>query len=326
MKLAGVLLTGIFVILQAAPASAVLPESIKEAAEAADGVVVGLGIGYGSGGSFPYIEVRVLEVLKGKDPGETLAAAFPQEAVTGVDIPAVQETHGTVFIIAYRGPKDERGRYAYAGPKFDSRQIIASPENIAAVDPKARIFEIPAFEAALRESDIVAVVEVSYENTEDSDGKKVFNIESDELHFRIVDVVKGDLTDTKIRLRLGGRYFYWLFYGGGFTVKGAPLVSQEPKLLLIKKQGADYYYAGPVFTSQYFLATPENIALVRRLNAGHKDLTWWIAGAAAALVALVAALLISKVDYKYDRRRERFEIPGDNPYSDPGPGSSKGKP
>ncbi len=324
MRLTAVLiLTAIFVYPTAAAAE--IPKNLKEAVEAADGVVVGLAIGHGEGGSFPFIEVRVLEVLKGKNPGKTVAAAFPQEAVAGVNMRTVRAEHGAVFIIPYKGPKDERERYAYAGPRFDSRQIIASPENISAVNPKSRIFETPTFEAALVDSDAVAIGRISYENFEnDEAGKKAFSFEN-KLYFHISEIIKGDIPEKKIVLELSGKYYYWLFYGGGLTIKGAPLVSQEPKLLLIRKQGAEYYYAGPIFTSQYFLATHDNIALARQLSAVQWDLTWWFVGAAAALVALVAALLVSKVDYKYDRRRERFEIHGNNPYSGSDPDRSGSK-
>ena len=325
MKLViGLLIITVFA-LHAAFAEGKLPETIKEAADAADGVVVGLATGFGEGGSFPYIEVKVLEVLKGKDPGPTLSAAFSQEAVAEVSMRAVQAAHGVVYIIPYRDSKDEHGRYAYAGPKFDSRQIIASPKNISVINPDSKIFETPTFEVAVKESDIVAVGKISYENFEDNEaGKKAFNLE-DELHFSISEVIKGDIPENKITLGLSGRYFYWLFYEGGFTIKGAPLVSQESKLLLINKKGEKYHYAGPVFTSPYFQATPENISLARQLISGPGDLTWWIVGAAAALIALLAALLVSKVDYKYDRRRERFEIHGDNPYSDSGADASETK-
>jgi hypothetical protein len=344
MRLAAVFMLVAVLFLQAAVAEGALPETIKEAADAADGVVVGLAIGHGEGGSFPYIEVRVLEVLKGKDPGRTLAAAFPQEAISGISMRAVQAAHGTVYIIPYSTRKDEKGRYIYMGPRFDSREVIASPENISAVNPDSVLFQVPTFEEALRESDIVAVGTIDYENFEENEaGKKTVSIESDKLYFNILEVIEGGLPEKRVRLALGGNYYYWLFYGGGFTVKGAALVSQDPKLLLIRKKGEVYHYAGPGFTSGYFLATPENISLTRRLlrertqeaapqdepasatNPEH-DWTWWIVGAAAAVVALVAALLVSNVDYKYDRRRERFEIHDGSPHSDSDPGSSESKP
>jgi len=326
MRLAAVFTFITVLVLHNAVAEGALPETIKEAADAADGVVVGLAISHGEGGSFPYIEVRVLEVLKGKDPGRTLAAAFPQEAVAGISMRAVQAAHGTVFVIPYKGPKNEKGQYSYAGPRFDSRQIIASSKNISAVNPDSVLFQIPTFEEALGESDIVAVGTINYENFKQNEaGKKTLSIESDELYFDIAQVIKGNLHEKKIKLVLSSGYYYWLFYGGGHTIKGAPLVSPDPKLLLIKKKGQEYHYTGPVFTSPYFLATHDNISLARQLSSGERDLTWWIVGAAAALTALVAALLVSKVDYKYDRRRERFEIHGDNPYSDSGADSSENK-
>jgi hypothetical protein len=326
MRLTAVFTLITVLVLQNSVAEGALPETIKEAADAADGVVVGLATGHGEGGSFPYIEVRVLEVLKGKDPGRTLAAAFPQEAIAGISMRAVQAAHGVVYIIPYKGPKDEKGRYAYAGPRFDSRQVIASPENISAVNPDSVLFQVPTFEEALRESDIVVVGTINYENfKENEDGKKTLSIESDELYFDIAEVIKGNLPERKIKLVLSSGYYYWLFYGGGHTIKGATLVSPDPKLLLIKKKGEEYHYAGPAFTSPYFQATHDNISIARQLSAEERDLTWWIVGAAAALIALVAALLVSKVDYKYDRRRERFEIHGDNPYSDSGADSSENK-
>lgn len=344
MRLAAIFTFVAVLVLQNAAAEGAPPETIKEAADAADGVVVGLAIGHGEGGSFPYIEVRVLEVLKGKDPGRTLAAAFPQEAISGISMRAVQAAHGTVYIIAYSTRKDEKGRYIYMGPRFDSREVIASPENITAVNPDSVLLHVPTFEEALSESDIVAVGTIDYENFEENEaGKKTVSIESDKLYFDISEVIEGDLPEKRIRLALDGNYYYWLFYGGGFTVKGAALVSQDPKLLLIRKKGGEYHYSGPGFTSRYFLATPENISLTRRLlkelaekpeppdepasaASPERDWTWWIVGAAGAVVALVAALIVSKVDYKYDRRRERLEIHGSNPHSDSDSDSSRNKP
>ncbi len=310
------ILTFICILLSPAFATAGIPKDLKEAAEAADGVIVGLAMGHGEGGGFPYVEFRVLEVLKGKDPGEKLSAALPQEAISGLSIFKIRAEHGQLYIVPYRGPKNEKGRYTFAGPRFDSKEIIASPENIAIVKPGCRLFEIPSFEQALKEADAAAVATVNYDKAKIEDGKASLNIEGGKFYYRVEELLKGSLPERDITVLLGGKYLYYLFYGGNFPGKGEPLISQGPKILLVRKEGEKLYYAGPEFTSARFPATPENIAEARRLleletvepaaRPGF-DWTWWIVGAAAAIVALIAAILVSKVDYKYDRRRERLE-------------------
>ena len=322
MSLRALLLTAAIVLCPAA-ASAEIPGDLKSAAETADGVVIGLNASFGSG-SYPFMEVWVLEVLKGADPGEKLAISFPAGTVPSGDPMAVLKKHGSKFIIAYRGPKDENGRYIYAGPVFDSAEIVATRENAGIVRPGSFRLEIPPFEQALEEADIVAPAIYSrYEP----------NTALNRIEFRVESALKGICPEGAVTVILGGRYLHWLTTEPArMQEKVNPLLTGEPRLLLLKEKDGKLYYAGPEFTSPYFPATPGKLAEARRLIEEQKnpppkmpddsgfDWTWWIVGAVAAVVALIAALLVSKVDYKYDRRRERLEKlrSGDSPDIDAG--------
>jgi hypothetical protein len=286
-----------------------IPKDIIEASEAADGVIIGLQTSFGTG-AYPYMEFYVLEVLKGPDPGEKLAVYFPTGTVANGDPMAVLKKHGSKFIIAYDGPIDKNGRFTYAGPKFDSVDIIATQENADKVKPGSFRFKMPSFEEAVRDADVIAsAVYVKYEPN------KALN----KLHFRIiVNLIKGDLPGKDITVTLGGAYLHWLTLDiPAMQEKINPLLTIEPRLLMLKKEGDKLYYANPKLT--HFPATPANLDKIHNLlkNNNEKlpntskdkifDWTWWIVGAIAAIVAFFAAIIMSKVDYKYDRRRERLE-------------------
>lgn len=299
MRLLALLLA--MLVLSPTPVLADVSQDLKSAAESADGVIIGLAQDF-STGAYSYLDLLVLEVLKGPDPGENLGVVIPPELISGTDIMEVRRAHGNLFIIPYRGPVDEKGWYTYAGPRFDSPEIIATPENADVVKPGAKVFHVPSFEQAIREADAVAIVGHIYYNPNE-DIKK--------LRCRVTDILKGHLPEKNITVSLGGNYLYWIF--GKYNVNCAPLGTRTFKILPLTKDNRSLRYAGPEFTSPYFSATSANLAEVRRLLEAKEepvaksefDWTWWIVGAAAAVVALIAALLVSKVDYKYDRRKGR---------------------
>jgi hypothetical protein len=309
MRLAAVLLTMVLVICPAALAD--VPENLKDAADAADGVIIGLIMGCGTGG-FPYMDFCVLDVLKGPSPGEKLGVAFPPETISGINVFKPGAKHGSILIIPYSRPLDKFGRYTYAGPRFDSQEIIATPENAAIVKPGSKLFEIPSSEQAVKEADVVAIGTI---NSYDDDK------EANKAYYHVTDILKGRLSKRDIAVVLGSRYLYWIFSSRDYQANLEPVKAKDPRILLLKRQGQQLYYAGPVFTSARFPATPENIAEVcRLLEISDSGWTWWIVGVVAALVALIAAVLVSKVDYKYDRRRERLEKLRSSDDSDSGAG------
>lgn len=309
------------------------PESLRAAAENADGVVVGLLKGHGTG-AFPYMDFSVLEVLKGKQPDGDFGVVFPPETVSDIDLFEVLRAHGSVYIIPYKLQKDENGRYAYAGPRLDSEDIIASRANIETLKPDSSLFNIPSFEEALTQADVAAVVIPDYSKFEGEGNTRSFNIQEGYFFYVVHDVLKGYLPETNITVTLRGKYLYWLFFGGGFTKKGQPLISDNEKILLLKKADGKLYYAGPEFTTPRLSATLKNITETRRMIQSQRQSpqvktdfswTWWIIGTAAAIVAFIAALVISKIDYKYDRRRERLEKLRSGSGSDSGSDSSGAK-
>jgi len=323
VKLRASLLAAVLVFITTS-ALAELPGDLKSASESADGVIIGYCKTFGTGGR-PFMDFLVLEVLKGPDPGEKLGVALMRESLSGIDILKLFTSHGHIYIVPYRGPANEDGRYTYAGPRFDSKEIIATPENAAIVKPGSTLFEIPSFEEAVAGADIIVLARyLKYDP--DTDLTRIY--------FQGVSILKGSLPERDITVFLGGKYLYW------FTIsipdmqeKLNPLRTHEPRILLLKKEKQKLYYAGPEFTSPYLPATPENVAEVRRLleavreetpRKSEFDWTWWIAGAIAAVVAFFAAMLVSKVDYKHDRRRERLEKLRDssNPDTDSGEQSS----
>jgi hypothetical protein len=307
MKLFALLLA-IATVLSLTVLLADIPSNLEEAAESADGVIMGYSTRFGTGG-FPFMDFIVIETLKGPNPGEKISVALPQEAIEGVNIFEIDGARNHTYIIPYRGPADDKGRFAYVGPKLDSMEIAATAENARKIKPGSFNYELPSFEQAVKEADLVVLaVYMKYDPNE----------ELDRFYFQAVEVLKGHLAKDDLTVILKGKYLYWFTRGGTpeMQTRLNPLLTRDPRILCLRRVKNNFYYAGPEFTSPRFPSNPANLAELRRLLTEKKepppadtglDWTWWIVGAIAAVLALIAARLVSKIDYKYDRRRERLE-------------------
>jgi hypothetical protein len=236
-----------------------------------------------------------------------MSVALAPESVAGIDIFQVRRERGDVFIIPYGAPADGKGRYPYTGPRFDSPELEASPENILALRPDCSLFDLPSFDRAAKEADVAAVAEYIYYDP---------NKEIDTMHCRIAEILKGAAPAPEIPVRLPGKYLYWMFSRHNYLKHCTPLGTETPKLVLLRKEAGGLHYAGVEFTSPFFPAALETLAELRRLlakgdgaspHARGRAWAWWAAGAAAAVAAFFIARFASKVDYKHDRRLKRLE-------------------